>query len=608
MSATSLERVRPPYLLAAEQLRNNAGQWLAYNSTGNCVILAGPGSGKTKTLTIKLARILAEDVQPPLGLACITYNNQCVRELRTRLGALGVEEDRRVSIGTLHSYCLQHIVIPYAHLTSLRKKYPITVASTRDVKRLQEQALGMTVGDEPWSSRFDKYRRTHLDRASSEWRSDDEEAADVIEKYEELLDEAGLIDFDGMVLIGLHLVEDHSWVRKALAARFPVLVVDEYQDLGFALDRIVLKLCFDAKIRLLAVGDPDQSIYGFTGAEPSLLLQLANRETVKRIELRMNYRCGSAIIEASEAALGEERAFESALDDPGAIYFHERRKGIQDQALFICETLIPQAFQKRTGRNLGDIAVLYLDKSDGDIIAEEVGKVGWQSIRVDGNNPYQPSPVTYWIEDCAAWCSGSWKTGEIRISELLRKWTTFNERLRTEKELLSSRARIMRFLQNSRDPDRPLHGWLSQFLQEGLKTTLDVEAKLEDDKDKVQTLLKITAGTGPFAAFTVGFFGGQRGSPDHLRLSTLHSAKGLEYDVVIMFGLEDGRLPYYSDSGETLREKRRLFYVGLTRARHEVHMVYSGWYKDRFDRVWKNGRSRFISDLETKLGYTLNEL
>ncbi len=601
MSPKSASGVKPAYILAAEQLRNNAKQWQAYNSTGNCVILAGPGSGKTKMLAIKLARILAEDVRPPRGVACITYNNQCARELKRRLSELGVEDGDRVSIGTLHSFCLQHIILPYAHLTPLPKKFPITVASMDEVDRLHDQALRMSIGDEQWTARFDKYRRDHLDRTALEWNSDDEDAARAIEQYESLLDELGLIDFDGMVLIGLHLVESYSWIRKALTARFPVLVVDEYQDLGHALDRIVQSLCFNAGMRLVAVGDPDQSIYGFTGAEPSLLRNLAARVDVYQVQLRMNYRCGSAIIEASEVALGEERGYESTKDEPGAIYFHERPGGIEDQAGFICGSLIPQALKRRLGRRLGDVAVLYLDKGDGNIVARAVNNVGWQYIRVDGNNPYQASYITYWLEDCAAWCAGEWSTGKIRLSELVRRWLSFNESLRTEKEQRSARITLVSFLQESRDPNRSLNEWLSQFLVVGLQAVLDREPRLRDDKLKVANLLQISSPGGPLEAFTVGFFGGQGGSPDHLRLTTLHSAKGLEYDVVVMLGLEDGRIPYYNDSGETLRERRRLFYVGLTRARHEVHMVYSGWYKDRYGRIWKKGRSRFISEVSASL-------
>ncbi len=102
------------YLDAAEELRPNNAQWQAYESTGHCVVLAGPGSGKTKTLTIKLARILAEDVKAPRGVACITYNNECARELEDRLGALGVEPGKRVFVGTVHSFSLTQILIPYA--------------------------------------------------------------------------------------------------------------------------------------------------------------------------------------------------------------------------------------------------------------------------------------------------------------------------------------------------------------------------------------------------------------------------------------------------------------------------------------------------------------
>src|ERR1019366_1597642 len=96
------------YELAAEELRPNKGQWAAYEARGNAVILAGPGSGKTKVLTIKMARLLAEDVRAPRGVACVTYSNECARELQRRLTKLGVTLSAAVFVGTLHGFCLRH--------------------------------------------------------------------------------------------------------------------------------------------------------------------------------------------------------------------------------------------------------------------------------------------------------------------------------------------------------------------------------------------------------------------------------------------------------------------------------------------------------------------
>src|SRR5260221_14120236 len=123
------------YKTAAEDLRGNPGQWRAYESPSNCVILAGPGSGKTKTLTTKMARMLAEDVQRPSGIACITYNTECARELQKRLATLGVVESSNVFIGTVHSFSLKHVVSPFAWLSDLGFPKEISVASVSDIDR-----------------------------------------------------------------------------------------------------------------------------------------------------------------------------------------------------------------------------------------------------------------------------------------------------------------------------------------------------------------------------------------------------------------------------------------------------------------------------------------
>ncbi|KKL20677.1 hypothetical protein LCGC14_2453080, partial [marine sediment metagenome] len=385
MSPTDASTAKPPYMLAAELLQNNKGQWDAYESHGNCVIIAGPGSGKTKMLTIKMARMLAEDVRTPRGIACITYNNQCARELKRRLATLGVEDGKRTAIGTLHSFCLKHIVLPYARLAGVTVPEPLKVAMIEERDKCWATAVEKVRGtDEPprdWMFRCEAYRRAHLDRDNPEWYGDYEDAAKIIEAYEEALRTDGLMDFDLIVLTGLWLVEQHEWVRQAIHARFPILVVDEYQDLGHALHRIVLCLCFKASMRLVAVGDPDQSIYGFTGAEPALLRDLAKRKGIESVQLQLNYRCGPTIIQASEVALGEARGFMSGNDEAGTIDIHHRPQGLEDQASFICDSIIIDALGHRDDRQLGDIAVLYRSQYDGNVIAQAVEARGWDFIR-----------------------------------------------------------------------------------------------------------------------------------------------------------------------------------------------------------------------------------
>jgi DNA helicase-2/ATP-dependent DNA helicase PcrA len=229
-----------------------------------------------------------------------------------------------------------------------------------------------------------------------------------------------------MMLAGSRLVAGEEWVRAALKARFPVLFVDEYQDLGVPLHRIVVHLA-SAGTRVIAVGDPDQSIYGFTGARPELLRRLAGANGVEKVTLRFNYRCGKTIVSASEVVLGEARGYESRGGRQGLIDWHCCPDGLEHQAGFVCAELIPAALARKPGRKLGDVAVLYRTRHHGDGIAARAAAHGMKFSRNDANAPYPKTPLTRWLEECAAWCAGGWREGTPPLSALVRAWLRFRQ-------------------------------------------------------------------------------------------------------------------------------------------------------------------------------------
>ncbi len=604
MSPTNAADLRPLYQIAADDLRDNPGQWQAYESKGHCVVLAGPGSGKTKTLTVKLARVLTEDVRPPRGVACITYSNECARELRRRLRTLGVEQRPNVFVGTVHSFCLLHILTPYAHLAGLDLPQPLTVVKKSEQEKVFAKALAQVVSADEnpdhWTIKFSKYRRTYLDRDKPEWRTQDEQLAKLIEKYEGLLHGQGLIDFDDMMLAGARLVAGEDWVRTALKSRFPVLVVDEYQDLGRPLHRIVVHLA-NAGARLIAVGDPDQSIYGFTGADPRLLRRLADEPDVEKVTLKFNYRCGKDIVTASEVALGEARGYESKGSHRGLIDWHLCKDGLEHQAKFVCSELIPAALARKANRKIGDIAILYRTKHHGDVIAAAAAASGMKFTRNDANAPYPKTPLTRWLEECAAWCAGGWRVGTPSLSVLVRTWLRFRRSAATPTERHSLKREFVRTLLLTRTANMPLRKWLAAVGDGFLSSAFEAEPNLREEVESFEAIVKAAGTGGPLESTTIEGFAGQVGRPDHLNLITMHSSKGLEFEVVIMIGLDQGDLPTEQYKGRA-PESRRLFYVGLTRAKDEFHMTYSGWCVTQkgVKRGW--GASEYLLELQSKLG------
>lgn len=580
---------RALYLRAAEELRRNPGQWAAYNSTGHCVVLAGPGSGKTKTLTIKLARMLAEDVDAPRGVACITYNNECARELEQRLQNLGVEPSSRVFIGTVHSFSLTQIILPYAKLAGLDLPDDFRVAALQDQRGALVQAYIRAINgpDNPqdWSFRMGNYRRTILNRDSERWRTQDPELAALIEAYEEELRNLGLIDFDDMPLLAVKALRENQWLQRAILAKYPILIVDEYQDLGRALHAMVMGLCFSTGIRLFAVGDVDQSIYGFTGAHPDLLQRLSEREDIETVSLRFNYRCGSRIVEASQYVLGEDRDYQAPDDaEEGTIFFHPVTGSYDQQSNFLFSTVLPNALARIPGVTLGNVAILYPAAWIGDAVFNAAQRQGYGVVRTDGNAHYpRSSRLMRWLELCAIWCCNGWQSGTQRFSRLVGDGNRiFAEILISNEQRLYFQRELLRLLWDWRDSNLNLHEWL-QTIYQNLMADMIAQCRTLDDEGNILTsYIDQTAEGRGLSEMTLGQFAGCGEGNDRINLSTLHSAKGREFALVILFGMDNGRIPRNGARQRDIREARRLFYVGFTRAKSELHMMYTAGRQSPF--------------------------
>ncbi|MER9064153.1 ATP-dependent helicase [Mesorhizobium sp. M0698] len=588
-----------PLVQALADPKANPEQAAAVVEKGHCVVLAGPGSGKTKTLTIAMARALIQDVPDPRGVACITYNNDCAIELETRLARLGIVPGDRAFIGTVHSFALSQVIGPYARCVPIGLPADFKVASKSQMRAAVEAAYSKSISGsgnphDRWKFASEK-RVRDVDRTRSEWRGRNPELADFVEAYEAELRRQALIDFDDMPLLAYRMIKENGWIRDAVRARYPVLFVDEYQDLGHALHELVLLLCFEGGIRLFAVGDTDQSIYGFAGANPELLESLTRRPDVRTIRLRFNYRSGAKIIRASLGALGEERDYHGIDGAPdGDLSFWPVPYGHDNQAEAVANTIIPKLLEQ--GLQLGQIAVLYRAAWLGDKVAASLKEAGIPFFRTDTNALVKRSSrLARFIEGCAGWITGGWRDAEPPYARLLSQaMTLVYGRHASEREEQELSAQLMGFLSTSLGSSETTHVWLQRVARELITPWRMVARNSEQEWDVCDEMISNTDPARDLDMPLAHFAGRTEGS-GRVNLSTLHSAKGREFDAVIMYGVNASDMPSARDrqTPTSLREARRLFYVGVTRPKKHLSLVYqehhhSPWIFELYQRSQQN--------------------
>ncbi|MEU4674801.1 ATP-dependent helicase [Amycolatopsis sp. NPDC023774] len=611
--------------LLAELDRLHPKQRAAVLSPGNVVLRAGPGSGKTRTLVARIAYVLQTQISAFRGVACITYTNVAADEIRQRVLRSGVHAEGRIRCSTVHGFCLNEILRAFPLLTGQPAPQAGQVLNGTATRLLLQDCFDhVGISEMPARERMNENTLVRRALACGEpLTSFDSREVQAARLYEAQLVVRGQIDFEAMVARALATVRENEPVRDLLRARFPHLIVDEYQDLGGVLHELVLALRDLAGITVFAVGDTDQSVYAFAGADAKYLTALAARDDFDDIELEVNYRSGQQIITVAEAALStprRRRAREGA--PPGIVKLDQVAGGLDDHASLACD-YAQQALQKQVAPER--IAVLYPQR--GPLLEALQGELTRRQMTYlhERDDKLPPGSLSRFIQRCASRAVANYqihaaadaaqrrdmlrRTDAPSIATLARSLTT----LRTEANVPRSTSRLLlpRSLQGCLDPqpaypaDAPASEWVQRLRSD---LALDEVAGAHPEQDNGTSLGDLVDLCQSKNLLLQDLAQGVQ-VIGKILLTTYHSAKGREFDTVILPGLLQGIIPHSvrsaggwrSPNAKELDEQRRTFYVALTRAEMGLHLITGPGYQTR-NGYWRNeGPSEFLREMARRL-------
>ena len=551
---------------------------------GPLLIVAGPGTGKTRTLTHRLAHLIAERGAAPEQCLAVTFSRRAAAELQERLAAL-LPEAARVPVATFHGLGLT-LLRDFAAEAGLLGGFRVAAPAER-VEVLREKTdLPAKRADR----RLEEIGRLRRARAAAALGlPDPAEPGDDLELqsqaflYESEMARRGLLDYDDLLLRPLALLTDRPDLAARCRDRWHWISIDEYQDVD-PLQAALLRLLAPPDANLCAIGDPDQSIYGFRGADVALFLQFAEHwPGARTVHLTRNYRSSRIVVAAAcqairPASLVPDRRLEAVragraerivlhaaaserAEAETVVQAIERRVG--GTSSFSFDSGRVEATE-RGGLSFGDIAILYRTEALAPPLIEALGRAGIPFQKRSHRPPAEQPGAAALLAAMAREAERS--SVEMLLEAALRDLTDTAPDASARTALLAA-AELLRPLARRAGAD------LDAFLAE---STLGGEVEAWDPRAERVSLL------------------------------TLHAAKGLEFPLVFLVGCEDGLLPLAfsgkSKPGEDvdLAEERRLFFVGLTRARDRLHL---SWARRRTQRgeTRESRPSPFLADLADEL-------
>lgn len=616
---------------------------------GPCLVIAGAGSGKTKVLTHKIAYLITEKGIKPWNILAITFTNKAAKEMKERIGNLIGEGINDMWVGTFHSICIR---VLRRYIDRIGYNSDFLIFDTSDQKTLVKECIKeANLDDKIFTDRgvlseISNAKNEMLTptqyklRANGEYRK--EKIAEIYENYQRKLQKNNAVDFDDIINLTITILTENPDVLEYYSDKFKYVLVDEYQDTNKAqFTLITLLSCRHGNITV--VGDNDQGIYSFRGADISNILNFEKDfPGTEIIKLEQNYRSTKAILDTANAVIKHnEKKYEKNLwteQEGGHIPVVARLKNEYDEADFVVEQI--NRLKREEYYKNSDFTILYRMNAQSRSMEDILRRENMPYKIIGGLKFYERKE----IKDTIAYLRiiqnpsdnvslqrvinepkrGIGQTSLEKVSNLAEvNETSMYEIIKNaeayglNKVFLNSREFISVIENLSSKKSEML---VSEIIKEVLNKTGYTKAlELENTaqaKSRIENLDEFLTVAMEFeeqnADNSLSEFlesitlssdiDNMEETEDSVTLMTLHTAKGLEFPVVFLIGMEEGLFPSYRSIGETreLEEERRLCYVGITRAREYLYMTCAE-QRTIFGSTSCNKISRFIEEIPEDL-------